>query len=209
MLTASKARPALTRAAASLHGNKGPRTASILASSDIFDNPGRLIFEDSAPSSAPTSGAPRRHSAFNQPPPRQHWGEGTLAHTAPAPSRQLSDHSHASRARQLSTLSRHRETLDGSTILLNGPACPRNPPRIFSRHASSSVVPLVVPDATKMSQGQNDRFSELALPEPVIFDGPARPPRKVPVRLRRSYDEVCSGFLFLVEQDMTSSECST
>ena len=188
----------------------------MLASNDIFDSPGRLIFEDSAPvpPTRPIRAAPRPHDRIRQPSPTRHSldTQRTFARGAPIPSRQVPDDQpqnnahahHANQARQLSTLSRNRDTLDGSVTLFNGPAKPRNRSHLISRRSASSAAPLSTADAAKLLQGQKDRFSELALPDPVIYDGPARPPKKVPVRLKRSYDDVCP-YIFEIFSEIDNS----
>lgn len=203
--TASKTRPALVSARSSFHAGSGTvsrKAASTYAASDIFDTPGRLIFEDESPFDTSRNPSLRYHPSHFRPLGSQPNVQASSSSSSPIPStthkHQLSQQSQTNglsgqaHARQLSTLAHHRTTGDVSTIVFDGPARPRNPPRVTSRHgsarASSSAASSTAALPLNAFEGVDMKKYVPPMPpqEPMVFDGPARPRRKAPVQTKKA-----------------------
>lgn len=201
MLTATKARPALARTSSSIHASvANTPAASFLASSDIFDSPGRLILdEDSA--FKPSIGASRRYYPSHfRPPPDQTKTQIAASSAAPATHThkhladqiqaqahgQIQGHAQAAQVRQISTLSRHHAAFEGSAVMFDKPARPRHALLVTSRHShtrsASSSASLNAITAADMK----DHVPPPPLPDAIVYKNPARPPRKIPVQHQRS-----------------------
>ncbi|OCB86998.1 hypothetical protein A7U60_g5888 [Sanghuangporus baumii] len=191
MLTAAKttSRPALVHARSSFNAGSGSRAASMLASSDIFDTPGRLIFEEDPIGNASFSSSRKYYPSHFRPQSQDAntcvtavASDGPVMHKSqPSPHPQTL--AQQPQARQMSTLAHYRNVNDGSAVMFDGPARPRNPPRVTSRHVRASST---VASASAVTGEMKDHASAPAMPDPIIYDGPARPPRKVPVQLKKS-----------------------
>lgn len=198
MLTAaSKSRPALVSARSSFNAGSSTsssRAASTIASGDIFDAPGRMIFEDDTTNGpSPTSSRRYQPSHFRPLPAQKSTHSQSTTAAAPVShqyhTNQAQQLSHTSHARQMSTFAHHRPTTDGSSVLFDGPARPRQPPRVTSRHAFARTVSSTASSPAPLNPfngvDMKNYVPPSPLPEPVVFDGPARPRRKVPTQLRK------------------------
>ncbi|KAL5478600.1 hypothetical protein ACEPAI_2784 [Sanghuangporus weigelae] len=191
MLTAAKttSRPALVHARSSFNACSSSRAASMLASSDIFDTPGRLIFEEDPIGNARLSPSRKYYPSHFRPQPQDANASVTAVASDEHVMHRSQPTSHPQtlaqqpQARQMSTLAHHRNVNDGSAVMFDGPARPRNPPRVTSRHVRASST---VASASALTGEMKDHASAPAMPDPIIYDGPARPPRKVPVQLKKT-----------------------
>ena len=212
MLTAaSKSRPVLTSARSSFNAGAcvaSSRAASTFtASSDIFDAPGRLIFEDELAVDMSRNPSLRYYPSHFRPRTSSQSSEETSPSSSPSRSvshkpqynQQPQSNTFISQApvRHLSTMASHRMTGDASSIIFDGPARPRHPPRVTSRHnharASSTVAASGKPMPLNPFEGVDMKkyVPPAPLPEPMVFDGPAKPRRKVPVQVKKSSHVSC------------------
>ncbi|EJD01949.1 uncharacterized protein FOMMEDRAFT_141165 [Fomitiporia mediterranea MF3/22] len=195
LAAASKSRPALVAARSSFHANQSTSSAraasTLTTAADIFDAPGRMIFDSEQPTSPSLSAARRYYPSHFRPIESQ----STAASDSPSPTsgpathrsqstQQPYGHVHAAHARQMSTVAHQRISNDGSTVIFDGPARPRNPPRVTTRHDHSR--PSSTSAASLNASGGVDMIPPIPLPEPLVFDGPAQPRRLIPVQIRKS-----------------------